>query len=676
MRPPSRRTATRWLLAALLVVGTAARLRLYASCPSYWYDEAYLLLNVFHKSCLDLLGPLRDDQAAPPLFLAALRGLYLLGGGGECWMRLPAAAASVAGLLLLVPLARRVAGRRGLPWAVALGALCHHAVAHACEVKPYALDFLLAELVLLAAVGCLGRGRRALCLPSPPLRGRGAGGEGEGIPREAGPPHPRPLAPRRGERGAGARLWPPLALCALAVLAPWASFPAVFVVGAAGLALLAEALRRRRPVLLALGGAVGVLLLLSGLSLWQLSVRHQATAGLRQFWQVSFLDVSSPRAALAGAARCVCEVGHYGTREMGLPLALLALAGAASLRRRPARVVLLGGPLALALVASALRLYPLGGRLLFFLVPSLWLLAARGVATLSRRLPPRLAPAAVALPAVLLVPEALSVAQTFVAATPRAQFREAFAHVHRRRAACDALWVSHPQVYQVYHGAPPPLGAYSPAAEVERRARTGRLWLVCTVTSGRGALTAPGVVGRVAAAGVLLERRRFKGVEVALYAPPGTPSATNPLAPAAPRQPPPAGRAAQPPAARPAVRFSAPRAAAKAARHRRQNSAASRPFRRAARFAPGRHFLCLLRTISPCGRRGGGGTGPATRGRPRRWGEGETSCCTAPCRWAWPWPCWSPRPRWPGPTPRTTSRARTGTPTPASSSTRRASTSS
>jgi hypothetical protein len=480
---------TRWLLLTLLAVGVVARLRHYASCPSYWYDEAYLLLNVFHKPLPDLLGPLRDDQAAPPLFLGALRGLYRLGGGGEYWMRLPAAAASVAGLLLLVPLARRFAGRRGLPWAVALGALCHHAVAHGCEAKPYALDFLLTELVLLAAAGCLRPARR---------------------------------------HGAA------VALGVLAVLAPWASFPAVFVVGAAGLALLAEALRRRRPALLDLAVGLGVLLLLSCLLLWQLSARHQATAGLRQFWQASFLDTSSPWSALAGTARCVLEVGHYGTREMGLPLAPLALAGAAAVgRRSPGRLVLLVGPLALALAASALRLYPLGGRLLFFLLPCLWLLAARGLAALARRLPPRLAPAAAVLAAVLLGPEALSVARNLVAATPRAQFREAFAHVRRHQAPGDVLWVSHPQVYEVYHGAAPALGAYSPAGEVERRARSGRLWLVCTVTSGRGVTTAPDLVARVEAAGVAVARRRFKGVEVVLYAPAAM-RATVPTAPAPP----------------------------------------------------------------------------------------------------------------------------------------------
>src|SRR5262249_37694588 len=114
-------------------------------------------------------------------------------------------------------------------------------------------------------------------------------------------------------------------------------------------------------------------------------------------------------------------------------------------------------------------------------------------------------------------------------------FREAFAHVHRHRAAGDALWVSHPQVYEVYHGNPPALGAYSPADEVERRARAGRLWLVCTVTSGRGAVTAPGVVARVEAAGVALSGGVFEGggvVVSARAAAAGTPSAGRGVAPA------------------------------------------------------------------------------------------------------------------------------------------------
>jgi hypothetical protein len=465
-----RGATTLGVTAALLALGAALRLRPYAACPSYWYDEAYLLLNVRDASFLGLLGPLRDDQAAPPLFLWALRGLYLLAGGSEWCMRLPALAAAAAGLFAMVPLARRAVGRRAAVWAVAFCALAHHAAAHAAEVKPYALDFLLTQLVLLAALRCrpAGRGRAALAV--------------------------------------------------LAVLGPWASYPSVFVLGGAGLALWARALRRPRRLLFpavwsALFGA-------SVFVLWLTAARFQANAGLRAFWAGSFLDLSSPDAAVAWVGRCLVEVGNYGTREMGGPLLLLALAGAASLRRAPRRVLLLAGPLLLALAASALRVYPLGGRLLFFLTPCVWLLAARGAGALVRRAPARCRGWAAALPAVLLLPAALWASRLLVVVTPRCQFREAFAHVAARRGPNDVLWVSHPQVYEVYHGAPPDLGAYSRPDAVGRAARAGRLWVVCTVAGARRQLTAGDAVARVrAAGGVAVHRRRFRGLDVVLYAP-------------------------------------------------------------------------------------------------------------------------------------------------------------
>src|SRR5579875_2836697 len=141
---------SRNILFFLWALGIALRIRQYAACPSYWYDEAYVLLNIFRKSFAALLGPLHENQAAPLLFLWLLRGLYQLAGGGERWMRLPALAASVAGLFVMAALARRIAGRRGKWWAVAFCVFGHHAIAHANEVKPYALDFLMTELVLLA----------------------------------------------------------------------------------------------------------------------------------------------------------------------------------------------------------------------------------------------------------------------------------------------------------------------------------------------------------------------------------------------------------------------------------------------------------------------------------------------------------------------------------------------
>jgi len=464
------------MLVALLALGVALRVRQYGACPSYWYDEAYLLVNIFHRSFLELLGPLREDQAAPPLFLWILRGLYQLAGGSEWWMRLPALAASVAGLFLMVPLARRLAGRRGGLWAVAFCSFGHHAAAHAGEVKPYTLDFLLTELVLLAALGCL-----------------------------------RPAGATRSR----------IALCLLAVLAPWASYPAVFVLGAASLTLLMYSFRRCTRSAMAFGAALTGLFGLSCLVLWQTVARHQATPALGEFWAASFLDLSSPASALMWLGRCLLEIGNYGTREMGLPLLVLALVGAASLwRRSTLRAVLLVGPLLLALIASALHRYPLGGRLVFFLLPCVWLLAARGIRALTRRLPARQLGLAHALPVVLLIPAVLWAGRLLIMVTPRCQFREAFAYVEQHRRAGDALWVSHPQVYEVYHGRPPALSAYSPSDKVEQVARTGRLWMICAVAGSHERPTAPETVARMRASSCkILDRRRFRGLEVIFYAP-------------------------------------------------------------------------------------------------------------------------------------------------------------
>jgi hypothetical protein len=53
---------------ALLALGIAARCRQYVGCPSYSYDEAYLLLNVFERSYTELVGALSHNLVVPPLF--------------------------------------------------------------------------------------------------------------------------------------------------------------------------------------------------------------------------------------------------------------------------------------------------------------------------------------------------------------------------------------------------------------------------------------------------------------------------------------------------------------------------------------------------------------------------------------------------------------------------------
>lgn len=430
------------VLVALVLLGLAARVSLYLLGPSYGYDEAYLLLNVFAHPAGELLGPLQDDQAAPPLFLLALRGLYLVGGGAEWLMRLPAFLATLAALALMMPLARMVVGRPGWPWAAGLAAVCHHAMAHGCQVKPYAMDLLISEAILLAAALAL--------LPD--------------------------LAQRLHRTGLAA-------LIVFAVVGPWASYPSVFLLGGAAAALLVQ--RRHRA-----GLSVGIAAVLSALGLWLFVGRHQHNTSLTQWWSSAFVDLSSPLRTLRWTLGYLVEIGHYGATGLGVPLLVLAVPGWVMLGRRlPALFMLTAMPLAMAWAAGAARAYPLSDRLLFFAAPCVWLPAAAGVGWLLFQLRRAAARGKVrwatfgwlAAAGGLFLPGAGRMAKELIAGPVVPEFREAFARVLKERLPEDHVWVSHPQVFEIYHGRPNwLLGAYTPLEEVATAARRGRLWMIHT----------------------------------------------------------------------------------------------------------------------------------------------------------------------------------------------------
>jgi hypothetical protein len=425
-----------WLV--LLAVGLAARCRQYFGCPSYWYDEAYLLVNIYDCSFAELIGPLRAEVVIPPFFLWLLRGLYLLLGPGELAMRLPAMAAGVASLFTLAALARRVVGSPAWLWVVALGAVSHHALSHSYEVRPYTCDLLVSTLILLTAVVVLD--------PNSGRRARGCAG---------------------------------VALPLAAALAPWLSFPSAFVLAGASLALLAAALGGRRelwkPWL-----ALNVLLLVSGALLWYFSARHLYYTGLRQHWGQRFPDLSRPVQALGWLGGALNELGDYGTSGMGIPLLVLGGLGLISLgRRHRPLALLLVGPVAAGVLAAALRRYPFGDRLLLYAVPCLWLLAAEGLAAVARRRGGRLAWLALTALVVMVLPEAVVMVKHAVVLAPRAEFREAFAHVHQHEQPGDVLWAPYSEVHEVYYGKDRPcLGAQTSPEELARASAGRRVWVV------------------------------------------------------------------------------------------------------------------------------------------------------------------------------------------------------
>jgi hypothetical protein len=207
---------------------------------------------------------------------------------------------------------------------------------------------------------------------------------------------------------------------------------------------------------------------------------------------------------------------------MGIPLLLLAAVGLAVLWVRfRGLAVLLAGPVALAGLAAFLRLYPLGDRTVFFAVPCAWLLAASGLEVVRQRLPRRLAWLEVATLAALLVPGAVAMTPSLFVVTPKVEFREAFAYVQQHWCAGDTLWVSHPEVYEVYFGRDASvLGCYTPLEQVEKVASTGPLWVVSPSQDPRVHLFPEFFARLRAAQSMPLQRHRVKGLDIVRYVPP------------------------------------------------------------------------------------------------------------------------------------------------------------
>jgi hypothetical protein len=432
-----------WL--GFLALGLAYRLRQYLFAASYWYDEAFLVLAVRARGHADLLGPQPYNLVCPPVFLWASRALYLLAGDGELVLRFLPFAAGVAALLLMVPLARRAVGGPHALWAVALLAVSRHAVEHGCDVRPYTLDLFFTELILLCAFVLLGS-----------ASGR-------------------------------ARAWAAAGLAGTALVGPWASFASPFVLGGASAALAASLWLGGAPARSWLGwAAFNGLVGLSGLGVWWFSARHMYYPGMIEHWGHNgwhgFPDWHSPADLCLWTLLRPCEVGNYGSRELGFVLTALAAVGLGSLARRaPARAVLLAGPFALAVAAGLLGKYPLAGRTAFFLLPCLWLAAVAGfgvVVEAAGRKGWRLASAGGLLVAWDLCWLLLRLASP----DPGSDYRAAYAFVRENRQAGDAVWCQTGVVYQTYHGKGDPALLDGDLPLAERSVGARRTWVVVGAT--------------------------------------------------------------------------------------------------------------------------------------------------------------------------------------------------
>ncbi|MBM3907839.1 MAG: glycosyltransferase family 39 protein [Gemmatimonadetes bacterium] len=323
-----------------IVLGFAARTWALTQRGSLWLDEASLGLNVLTRSYGELLRPLDWGQAAPVGFLWLERTIASHAAVPDLWLRLIPWAAGVALPWLVWRLGARLVGTGtgALAAVAAAGSLL--ALRYSTEAKPYATDAAVAAGLLL-------------------------------------------LAAEVREEPSSSRRWRRLGVAM--ALAVWLSLPAVFVIAGIAAAMLASGnVREARPARRVGLPALGVSALVFAV-LWFTTYRAgAASAMLRAYWEPVMLDVSAEDRAVR-LLRVLMELAWIPLRWTGSLLGASVgigvwLAGLwVVARRRGSDALLLGAPIALAMLASSIGAYPLSDRLAFFAVPGVWVAQAAAV---------------------------------------------------------------------------------------------------------------------------------------------------------------------------------------------------------------------------------------------------------------------------------------------------------
>src|SRR5581483_5833814 len=142
-----------WWVLLWVAIGLGLRLYHWGRDPGMWHDEAAAVLNVLDKDYAEHFGPLYCANPSPPLFLWVEKAATGAFGDGTRVLRLFPFLASCGTLLGMVWVGRRVMKPRDLVWLVVLVACSDRLLWHACEAKPYAVDALVAVLLMLTMVG-------------------------------------------------------------------------------------------------------------------------------------------------------------------------------------------------------------------------------------------------------------------------------------------------------------------------------------------------------------------------------------------------------------------------------------------------------------------------------------------------------------------------------------------
>jgi uncharacterized membrane protein len=344
---PSNQTVV-W---AFIILGILLRLRQYLFDRSLWLDESMLALNIIRRSPAELLKPLDYAQAAPVGFLWLEKLAVHYFGTGEMALRLVPLLCGIGSVLLFAVVARKLLLPTAVPIAVGLFSVSEPLIYYSSEVKQYSSDVAFALILYLAAIPLLEVSSGIACA---------------------------------------------MIIAVVGGVAILFSNPTAFILAGLGLSAFWISARKRDQRAL--------LLLLIPAAVWSCSFLVYYIFFLRNvltqhrdlffYWRGAFAPFppSSPSDVLWYASAFVNVLSYpMGPLFPGIA-AIAAVLGAAKLHTgNYGWFLLLLSPMAVTLMASWARCYPLENRLLLFMVPAIILLFAAGLetihATTSKALP-------------------------------------------------------------------------------------------------------------------------------------------------------------------------------------------------------------------------------------------------------------------------------------------------
>ena len=461
------------LVWAIAIFGILLRSLHYFRNPALWHDEAATILNIIRQGFVGLLGPLYLSGTGPPLFLWIQKCAVLCLGDSLYALRLVSFLASCAALLVMTVLAGRLLKPLAATGSVLLVACSDRLLWHAAEARHYSSDVLIASGLALVFVATRNKWT---------------------LQKRA--------------------FW-------FACAAPFViltSYPGVFLLGGAAIALAFDHVRDKQPTAVGWLALIGLGVSIAGtfLVLFFTTASAQRTPALDAAWVHAFPDWRHPLGVPFWFIRSSVGVVDYLTRPIGGVLAVVACIGAVSRWRADRGLVLfLVAPLGLAGMAGLIDAYPYtGARTMVFAMPAISLLIGFGIQRASEWMgnsQPRawLASGIIAVP--ILATLLWSIYRIWIP-WPRANTSGAAAYVLEHRAKAEPVTANHWEYEYYFRGID---GSFYPDLDLLREKKLPqRYWVVLTSSDPAFATT----VANHLPSGRVLERKEFSRTTVMLVA--------------------------------------------------------------------------------------------------------------------------------------------------------------